>query len=153
MPTLKRVLVSLGITAILFAGFVPFADAHETEQPYLYTFVGEQTIDGRLELAIGDVAETLDIDLGGDDVAIEATLRANADAIRSYSAQHLSIAPTAPTGRSTSAELTCSVRRPASSPSLLCNMRSRSPAARSPLSWRSRSIRSSTRSPAVMGSC
>lgn len=89
--TIKKALGALGILAVLFASFIPVADAHETEQPYLYAFVGENTIDGRLELAIGDVSETLNLFLGEADASIEARLRANADTIRSYVAGHLSI--------------------------------------------------------------
>jgi hypothetical protein len=79
--------------AALVLGISP-ASAHTTEQPYLYVFVTQSddgastSVDGRLELAIGDVAEVLGLDLSGDDTAIEQTLRDNADALRAYSADH-----------------------------------------------------------------
>jgi hypothetical protein len=77
---------------ILVVGLAaPVAHAHETEQPYLYVFVTESTVDGRAELAIGDVAEVLGLDLGGDDRSIEAALREQSDALRSYLGDHISI--------------------------------------------------------------
>ena len=78
------------IFAVLLAG-APAASAHETEQPYVYAFVGEDSIDGRVEFAIGDVAEVLGLDLSGEDTEIEAELRANADTLRSYAREHLAI--------------------------------------------------------------
>ena len=76
----------LGSLAVLWAA--PAA-AHTTEQPYLYAFVGPNGIDGRVELAIDDVATVLDIDLGADDQEAELALRAAGDRIRSYLADHL----------------------------------------------------------------
>lgn len=84
--------LSLGLAVVL--GVLVFAAApasgHETEQPYLYVFVGEDSIDGRAELAIGDVAAVLGLDLSGDDAAIEDTLRGAADALRTYVDNHTS---------------------------------------------------------------
>ncbi|NNE72788.1 MAG: hypothetical protein HKN26_03920 [Acidimicrobiales bacterium] len=67
------------------------AGAHETTQPYVYVFVTESTVDGRVEFAIDDVAEVLGLDLGGDDAAVEATLRDNAARLQAYAAEHLTI--------------------------------------------------------------
>jgi hypothetical protein len=67
------------------------AFAHETKQPYLYVFVTESTVDGRVELAVDDVASALGLDLDGDDAAIEATLRDQVDLLRAYAADHLAI--------------------------------------------------------------
>ncbi len=67
------------------------AAAHTTEQPYLYVFITETGIDGRAELAIGDVQEVLGLDMSGDDVAIEAVLRDNAQVLYDYLADHLSV--------------------------------------------------------------
>jgi len=86
-----RLLLLIAVIVAVMAAMMPDALAHETEQPYLYTFVGEDSIDGRLELAIGDVEEALGLDLSGDDVEIEATLRSNAEALHAYSRDHLSI--------------------------------------------------------------
>ncbi len=81
--------VSLAAVMTLI-GATPAA-AHTTEQPYLYVFVTESGIDGRAELAIDDIATVLDLDLTGDDAAIEATLRDNADLLRRYLEDHLAI--------------------------------------------------------------
>ncbi len=67
------------------------AAAHTTEQPYLYVFVTESGIDGRAELAIGDVDDVLGLDMSGDDIAIETTLRDNADVLYQYLADHMAI--------------------------------------------------------------
>lgn len=89
----RLVRFSLGLAVVFataVAGALP-AFAHETEQPYAYAFVTETAIDGRLELAIGDVGEVLDIDVNGTDTEIEAALRDNGDALRSYAAEHFGI--------------------------------------------------------------
>ncbi len=82
-------MLAVALAAVVVAA--PDASAHETEQPYVYAFIGEDSIDGRVEFAIGDVAEVLGLDLSGDDIEIEAALRANADALRSYASAHLDI--------------------------------------------------------------
>jgi len=71
--------------------FAPAASAHETEEPYLYAFVAPDGVDGRLELAIGDIETALGFPLTGSDVEIEASLRSNADALRAYSGEHFTI--------------------------------------------------------------
>ncbi len=75
------------------------AAAHTTEQPYLYVFVTETGIDGRAELAIGDVDSILGLDMSGDDTTIEATLRDNADVLYGYLSDHMAI--TTPDGKRT----------------------------------------------------
>ncbi len=95
MSIRRRFVVALGTVVLALVAFVgvmaPPVLAHETKQPYLYVFVTESTVDGRVELAVDDVAEVLGINLDGDDAAIEATLREQGDVIRSYSDDHLSI--------------------------------------------------------------
>jgi hypothetical protein len=81
---LTALVAVLGVTA-------PPVAAHETSQPYLYVFVTESTVDGRVELAVDDVATVLGLDLDGEEVAIEATLREQADLLRAYVADHLAI--------------------------------------------------------------
>jgi len=88
---MARIAVAFLAVVLLLLSALPDADAHTTEQPYLYMFVSEDAIDGRLELSIGDVGETLGLRLDGDDADIEAELRRNADAIREYSAVHMSV--------------------------------------------------------------
>ncbi len=73
------------------------AAAHTTEQPYLYVFLTEASddapamVDGRVELAVGDVGEVLGVDLSGTDPEIEQALRANAEALRAYASDHVTI--------------------------------------------------------------
>jgi hypothetical protein len=88
---LVRVLAVL-VGALTLVGLVATpALAHETKQPYLYVFVGESTVDGRVELAVDDVADVLGLRLDGDDNEIEAALRDNADVLRGYAAAHVAI--------------------------------------------------------------
>ncbi|MDJ0954420.1 MAG: HupE/UreJ family protein [Acidimicrobiia bacterium] len=68
------------------------AAAHATLQPYLYVFVTESEVGGRVELAIDDIATVLGLDLDGDDATLEATLREQGDVIRAYVRDHLAIA-------------------------------------------------------------
>jgi len=89
--TAARLLGALVLIFVVLLAAAPSALAHETEQPYVYAFVGEDSVDGRGEFAIGDVAEVLGLDLSGSDPEIEATLRDNADALRAYAAAHLAI--------------------------------------------------------------
>ena len=93
MPRWRRRRLLVGaLLLILFAGFSARpAAAHTTEQPYLYLFVSPDAVDGRVELAVGDVAEVLGLDLSGSDDQIEAALRASRDELVAYTAEHLSV--------------------------------------------------------------
>jgi len=84
------VAVAVAALLTLIVGAGPAA-AHATEQPYLYLFVTEASLDGRVEFAIGDVAKALDLDLGGTDPEIEQTLRDNASALQTYAAAHVAV--------------------------------------------------------------
>ena len=77
--------------AVIFAFGATPASAHSTEQPYMYLFLADGAVDGRVEFAIGDVAEVLGLDLSGTDQEVEQTLRDNAAALRTYAADHLHI--------------------------------------------------------------
>jgi hypothetical protein len=83
--------VGISVIALLLFSLASAAGAHSTDQPYLYVFVTESGIDGRAELAIGDVEEVLGLDLSGDDATIEAALRDNADTLYRYLTDHLAI--------------------------------------------------------------
>ncbi len=83
---------ALLIVAISIVAFMQPAAAHETEQPYAYLFVGESTLDGRLELSVNDVGEVLGIDVSGTDAEIEANLRQATDALTAYAGQTFAIA-------------------------------------------------------------
>jgi len=88
----RVLLVALvALVPLAIGAFAPMAAAHTTEQPYVYAFVAPDSVDGRLELAIGDVETALGFDLDATDVEIEARLRENADALRSYSAEHFTV--------------------------------------------------------------
>ncbi|MDJ0925720.1 MAG: HupE/UreJ family protein, partial [Acidimicrobiia bacterium] len=84
VAVLAALVAVLGVTA-------PPVAAHETLQPYLYVFVTESTVDGRIELAVDDVATVLGLDLDGDDATIEATLREQAELVKAYVADHIAI--------------------------------------------------------------
>lgn len=88
-----RLLLAVSAAALLaVATLAPApAAAHTTEQPYLYLFLEPARIDGRVELAIGDVGEVLGLDVSGTDEEIELTLRRNRDVLTSYVVDHLTI--------------------------------------------------------------
>lgn len=90
-----RLLGRIGAAALLvvltLGAFAPAASAHTTEQPYMYAFIGPESIDGRLELSIGDVEAALGLRLDGSDAEIEQVLRDNADLLRSYSSDHIEV--------------------------------------------------------------
>jgi len=96
-PTTRRTmrrglpLALVALIAMLTLGLSSAAEAHTTEQPYLYLFVTDSGIDGRAELAISDVQTVLGLDMSGDDAAIEAVLRDNAAVLHAYLADHLEI--------------------------------------------------------------
>ncbi len=90
-PWLLPVAVAVVVAAALLGLWPMPAAAHTTEQPYLYVFVEPERIDGRVELAIGDVATVLGVDLSGSDQQIEETLRANRDQLVAYLADHLQL--------------------------------------------------------------
>ena len=86
------------ILAILLAGPIALvaltagpADAHTTEDPYLYLFVTETTVDGRMELSVADLERVLGRSLGSDDQAIKGELDRSAAEIQAYAGQHLEI--------------------------------------------------------------
>ncbi|MGH1491617.1 MAG: HupE/UreJ family protein [Acidimicrobiales bacterium] len=82
--------VSLGLLAIGVLSPSP-ADAHTTEDPYLYLFVTETQLDGRVELSVADLEVVLDRKFASDDPTIKLELDAAADQIRRYAADHVSI--------------------------------------------------------------
>ncbi|MBT5753376.1 MAG: HupE/UreJ family protein, partial [Acidimicrobiaceae bacterium] len=49
------------------------------------------SVDGRVEFSIGDFAQTLGLQLDGDDEQIETALRVNAEALQIYASEHVSI--------------------------------------------------------------
>ncbi len=89
-PVAGVVAVVLGAVTLV-SPLASTAHAHETKQPYLYVFVSESTVDGRVELAVDDVAEVIGLELDGTDATIEALLRENAGVLRDYAAEHLAI--------------------------------------------------------------
>lgn len=88
---LGTIVLSVVLFPLLLAGSIAPAAAHETEQPYVYAFIGPDSVDGRVEFSIGDVAEVLGLRLDGSDAEIEQALRDNAAALRAYAAEHLSV--------------------------------------------------------------
>ncbi len=90
-PRTARALCLMAAAAALMLTMSQPAAAHTTEDPYLYLFVSETTVDGRLELSIGDLEQTLGLSFGDDDQAIKRSLDQQAPAIRSYASQHLAI--------------------------------------------------------------
>ncbi|MGI9597370.1 MAG: HupE/UreJ family protein [Acidimicrobiales bacterium] len=92
MTRLRLTLALVAFTAfgLLLTGAAP-ADAHTTEDPYLYLFVSETELDGRVELSIADLEAVFGRSLGADDGAIKAELDRLAPDIERYTGAHLSI--------------------------------------------------------------
>lgn len=88
---MRRLLGGILAALVALVAFAVPAAAHETEEPYLYLNVAPDQLDGRVELAIGDVDDVLGIDTSGTDVEIEANLRAGAAVLQAYVADHFSI--------------------------------------------------------------
>ncbi|MGI9612370.1 MAG: HupE/UreJ family protein [Acidimicrobiales bacterium] len=69
------------------------AAAHTTEDPYLYLFVSESMVDGRVELSVGDLETVLGRSFGDDDQMIKASLTDATAEIQTFTDEHLGIGP------------------------------------------------------------
>ena len=88
----RRALVILATVALTLLAVAPHpAAAHTTEDPYLYLFVSETTVDGRVELSIADLEAVLGRSLGDSDQAIKAELERASPEISAYTSQHVMI--------------------------------------------------------------
>jgi HupE / UreJ protein len=67
------------------------ARAHAGDQSYVYLDITENAISGRLETPIGDLNETLGLDIGGTDEEIIAQVDDSLDEIHAYLDAHLEI--------------------------------------------------------------
>jgi len=83
-------LISL-VLAIVF-GNIATASAHAGDESYLYLDVGE-TLQARLQMPFPDIEEALGISLDVEDPAeeIDQAIQANADALRTYAADHVAL--------------------------------------------------------------
>jgi hypothetical protein len=88
---MTRLLAGLAAVAALLAIAASPAAAHTTEDPYLYVFVTETTVDGRVELSVSDLEAVFGRSLGADDQAIKAELDRSRAEIIAYVEQHLDI--------------------------------------------------------------
>ncbi|MEM9889433.1 MAG: HupE/UreJ family protein [Actinomycetota bacterium] len=67
------------------------ASAHTGDQSYLYLDVTATTVGGRIEVPLADLNEAFDLDLGGTDDEVLATLAANEDFLVDYLDEHFDI--------------------------------------------------------------
>ncbi len=82
--------IPLAMLAVILGG-ASASSAHSGEQSYLYLDVTERSLAGRVEIPFGDLAEVLDLDIGGSPDEILAELRANEATIEDYLSQHLGL--------------------------------------------------------------
>lgn len=88
---MKRLTVCIFV-ALMAIGLAPqSAAAHTGDQSYLYLDIGTE-LAARMQFPLVDVDEALGIELfGDDDAAVDALIAQNADALRRYAADHVSI--------------------------------------------------------------
>jgi HupE / UreJ protein len=67
------------------------AQAHAGDQSYVYLDITEDTVSGRIETPIGDLNDTLGLDIGGTDEEIIARVDENLDEIHAYLDAHLEL--------------------------------------------------------------
>ena len=87
----RLLLIALAMLACSAAFGTP-ARAHSGIQSYVYVSITDSSVDGRVEFPAGDLGEAVGIDFPASAAAAEAVARANADAIRAYTADHLAMA-------------------------------------------------------------
>lgn len=86
-----RALLFLATALLCGVVFGAAAGAHSGIQSYVYVSISDSAVDGRVEFPVGDLAEVLGIDFPDEPDRVEEAAVANADAIRAYAAEHLSI--------------------------------------------------------------
>ncbi len=93
MTTWTRRLVAAVATVLVMVLLAPAAQvsAHSGNQSYLYLDVTERTLGGRIEMPLGDLRDTLGVDLDGSNDDIEASLAAAAPAIAAFLDEHFRI--------------------------------------------------------------
>ena len=77
------------IAALVMAGT---ARAHTGDQSYVYLDIFDTTVEGEIHYPVADLSEVLGVDIPNDPDGAEAWGEANIDLLRSYSAEHLSMA-------------------------------------------------------------
>ena len=88
---LRRITASMAIIGVVLLSGIAPAGAHAGAQSYVYLDVGEDTLGGRLEVPIDDLASTLDLDLDGTDEETLGVLGDNEPAIDTYFEEHLKV--------------------------------------------------------------
>jgi hypothetical protein len=83
------IVAAAGILGV--AGAASPASAHSGFQSYVYLNITEDSLGGRIEMPLGDLSDTLGLDLAGTDDEIVSELEANAEVIGDYVDEHLSI--------------------------------------------------------------
>ncbi len=89
-----RTIIVATLAASILMTLSTAAGAHSGDQSYVYLDIYESTIEGRVEYPVGDLNEVLGLNLpiGGEGTL--AAVEANAEAIYTYSREHLSVAST-----------------------------------------------------------
>lgn len=90
MKQLVRLIVMATVGFAVLTASIPQADAHRDDQSYLYLDIGTG-VQARLQMPFGDIDTVLGIELGGDDDQVEAGIEANAEALRAYAAEHVTL--------------------------------------------------------------
>ncbi len=91
MSRTARLLLATASTLLCVVALGTSASAHSGIQSYVYMSFSDSEVDGRVEYPQNDLGEVLGIEFPSDPADAEDVAIANAEAIREYTAEHLSI--------------------------------------------------------------
>ncbi len=91
MSRAVRLLLAAASTLLCVIALAGAAGAHSGIQSYVYMSFSDSDVDGRVEYPQDDLGEVLGIEFPSDPAGAEEVAIANAEAIRAYTAEHLSI--------------------------------------------------------------
>lgn len=94
MPLSTRLLLVVGAVLASVLAIPSASHAHSGIQSYVYVSITDSSIDGRVEYPMNDLGDVLGIEFPSDPAAAEEAAVANADAIQSYTAEHLAMSDT-----------------------------------------------------------
>jgi len=90
MRTLRTLLL-LALTALVVLGDVSTADAHRNDESYLYLDVGDEALNGRVEMPYPDLRSVFGLELAGTDGEVRAEIAANLGELQRYAAENSAI--------------------------------------------------------------
>lgn len=84
------IVLILAASSVFALGVTP-ASAHSGEEAYVYMEVFDDSMEGRVEYPVSDLADVLDLEIPDDPEGAEAAIEANLDTILDYTGMHFAL--------------------------------------------------------------